>query len=314
MNKTLVLLAMLFAQLLQGCVVNVGHNSKASSVSVEQSQTGEYWSHRFNAKRNIAYGELPRQTLDIYQQGQWQGPPKYFVANTTAKPTLIYIHGGAWHGGVKESALWSLMPYIQKGWQVVNVEYRVGGNTAPQAADDVLLAMKWLAEHADEYAIDRNNIVISGDSAGGHLALLAGLVSTEPKNPAYLGDKLTIKAIVNWFGIADIGLLNDYLDDNNQWNYPSRWAGNNDMLELIIADYSPLRYVNAQSPAVISIHGDADKVVPIEQSEVLHQKLSQAGVNNQLVRIKGGRHLGFSEPQFQDIYQQVFTFLNQKLE
>lgn len=313
MYKKLVILVMFFAHLIQGCVVNNGHDSTATSVSALKNQPGEYWSHRFSAQRNIAYGQLPRQTLDIYQQGQWQGPPKYFVPNTAPIPTIIYIHGGAWHGGVKESTLWSLMPYIQKGWQVVNVEYRVGGNTAPQAADDVLLAMQWLAKHADEYAIDRKNIVISGDSAGGHLALFAGLVATEQKNPAYIGDKLTIKAIVNWFGIADIGLLNDYLDDNNQWNYASRWAGNNDTLELIIADYSPLRYVNKQSPAVISIHGDADNVVPIEQSEVLHKKLSQAGVVNQLVRIKGGRHLGFTEPQFQDIYQQIFTFLNQKL-
>ncbi|MGJ8691302.1 MAG: alpha/beta hydrolase fold domain-containing protein [Thalassotalea sp.] len=300
--------------LLRLFIISAGCTLQA--VAVEQPNTqvlaaseNSFWAQRFNATNNIAYGDLARQKLDIYRQGQWQGPPKYFVTDTQAKPTLIYIHGGAWHGGVKESALWSLMHYLQKGWNVVNVEYRVGGGTAPQAADDVLLALQWLAQHADEYAIDRHNIVVSGDSAGGHLALLAGLVNKQPKHEQYVGDKLNVKAIVNWFGIADIAKLSDYFVARNGWNYPKLWAGNEVMFTKLVAHYSPINYVSKNSPAVISIHGDADQVVPIEQSIALHEKLTKAGVANKLVTLAKGRHLGFSDQQFQIIYGEIFKFV-----
>lgn len=316
--KTSIIITLMLLISLTGCITTTENNvvsvipkeTENLRLNVKAPEDKAFWAHRFNATNNIAYGKLPRQTLDIYRQGVWQGPPKYFVPTTKAKPTLIYIHGGAWHGGDKEASLWSIMPYVQAGWHVVNIEYRVGGNTAPQAADDVLLAFQWLAKHADEYAIDKDNIVVSGDSAGGHLALFSGLVNRTKSHTAYVGDKLNIKAIVNWFGVADIAMLNKYLDDNNQWNYPARWAGNYDMLENIVTNYSPINFVGANSPAVISIHGTADKVVPIEQSKKLHEKLSQFRVKNKLVTLEGGRHLGFNEQQYQTIYNEIFSFVN----
>lgn len=269
--------------------------------SIEQQYSSAFWSHRVNATYNLAYGELPKQKLDIYRQGSWQGPPEYFVPGKDLKPTLIYIHGGAWHGGAKEASLWSLMHYLQRGWNVVNVEYRAGGRTAPKGADDVLLAMNWLAEHAEQYAIDRNKVVVSGDSAGGHLALYAGLVDSS---------KLKVRAIVNWFGIPDIKRLDAYLSANESWNYPRLWAGSDNMFNRLVNEYSPINFVDENSPAIISIHGTADKVVPIEQSEILHLKLSGYQLPNKLIRLDGGRHLGFTDVQFQTIYREIFAFLD----
>ena len=280
--------------------------------ATESSHT--FWSHRVNTQYDIAYGKLTRQKLDIYQQGTWTGPPNYFVPGTSKRPTLVYIHGGAWHGGNKANSAAFLFHYLERGYQVVNIEYRVGANTAPAAADDILLAMQWLSKNAKNYAIDLNNMVVSGDSAGGHLALIAGLESHENKNSKYpLANKISVRAIVNWFGIADLLELDNYFEKNNGWNYPRLWAGSLDKLTSLAPNYSPIERITANSPDILTIHGDSDKVVPYHQSLNFHKALDKLGVNNKLLTLKGGKHLGFTDKQFQTIYRDIFDFLEPKV-
>lgn len=273
-----------------------------------------YWSHCINTQFDIAYGDLKRQTLDIHQQGKWMGEPNYFVPGKKPLPTLVYIHGGAWHGGNKAGSAPFLLHYLERGYQVVNIEYRIGSDTAPNAADDVLLAMQWISKNAEKYALDLKNLVVSGDSAGGHLALIAGLESHENKNNKYpLNQKIVVKAIINWFGISDLLALDDYFVKSEGWNYPRLWAGNSRNLVLLAPFYSPIERITENSPDILSIHGDADKVVPFQQSVELHKKLNELNVENRLLSLKGGKHLGFSDEQFQTIYHEIFTFLESRI-
>lgn len=96
---------------------------------------------------------------------------------TTPQPTLIWIHGGGWTGGAKEGALFSLLPYIKTGWNVVNVEYRLARvSLAPAAVEDCLCALRWVIRNAKQYGFDTNKLVVSGSSAGGHLALTTAMI------------------------------------------------------------------------------------------------------------------------------------------
>src|SRR3954454_10919167 len=105
--------------------------------------------------------------LDLYERRDVQDP----------QPTLIYIHGGGWTGGTKESVLNKLIPYFEMGWNVVNVEYRLAKVAqAPAAVEDCLCALRWVAANARQHHIDVNRLVTSGDSAGGHLALTTGMI------------------------------------------------------------------------------------------------------------------------------------------
>jgi len=89
---------------------------------------------------------------------------------TTPQPTVIYMHGGFWVAGNKEGALMSLMPWLEMGWNVVNVEYRLGRVAlAPAAVEDCLCALRYLNAQAKTYNIDTNRLVVTGESAGGHL-------------------------------------------------------------------------------------------------------------------------------------------------
>src|SRR6185436_17517836 len=65
--------------------------------------------------------------------------------NPNPTPTLVYIHGGGWIFGTKEGSVYQLLPYLERGWRVVNVEYRMAGNSlAPGAVEDTRCALRWI--------------------------------------------------------------------------------------------------------------------------------------------------------------------------
>jgi acetyl esterase/lipase len=235
-----------------------------------------------------------------------------YVTRTPDKPlpTLIWIHGGGWTGGTKESYA-GIPAYLAMGMNVVNVEYRLARVAqAPAAAEDCRCALRWVIQHAKEYGIDVNRLVVSGGSAGGHLALTTGMV------PASAGldrqcpgpDNLKVAAIVNWYGISDV---NELLDGPNMKAYAVTWLGSATDRDQIAKRVSPLSYVRAGLPPVLTIHGDADPTVPYTQSVRLHKALSDAGVANELMTMPGGKH-GFdccTPAQRTNAYVKIREFL-----
>src|SRR5579863_4566538 len=124
---------------------------------------------QYNIRPNVVYGNWSgyEARLDVYQRR----------GVTTPQPTLIFIHGGGWVLGTKESAVMSFLPWLQMGWNVINVEYRLSHVAlAPAAVEDCLCALKFVVAHARDYNVDPSRIVTSGESAGGHLALTTGMI------------------------------------------------------------------------------------------------------------------------------------------
>lgn len=273
--------------------------------------TSNFWSHRHNMQMNISYGPHPDQRVDIYTQGSYIGEPTWFQMSEEKRPTLVWIHGGGWRFGNKETDAWFFMHFLERGWNVVNVEHRKGLGTAPNAAEDVLSVMEWIANNAETYRFDTNKIVVSGASSGGHLALLAGLVNSVPdSHPSYVGDKIRVQAILNWYGIADLQKIEPYLNSYlpNQ-NFVMNWVKGKKNIDEILKKYSPIQYVTEDAPPILTIQGDLDTLTPYEQAELLHEKLDSLEVKNKLLAIEGGKHLGFSEEQFQIIWKTIFKFL-----
>jgi acetyl esterase/lipase len=214
-----------------------------------------------------------------------------YVTRTPEKPlpTLIWIHGGGWTGGAKDSAT-GIPAYLAMGMNVVNVEYRLARvAAAPAAVEDCRCALRWVIQHAKEYGIDTARLVVSGGSAGGHLALTTGML------PAAAGldrlcpgpDNLKVAAIVNWYGISDV---NELLDGPNMRAYAVTWLGSAIDRDQIAKRVSPLTYVRSGLPPILTIHGDADPTVPYTQSVRLHKALTDAGVPNELMTMAGGKH------------------------
>ena len=229
----------------------------------------------------------------------------------TPQPTLIWIHGGGWTGGAKESAVMSLMPWFEMGWNVVNVEYRLARiSPAPAAVEDCLCALRFVAAQARTYQIDTSKLVVSGDSAGGHLALTTGMIpesaGLDRQCPGAPLPK--VAAIIDWYGITDVV---DLLDGPNRKAYAVQWLGSLPNREEIARRVSPLTYMVPGLPPVLSIQGDADPTVPYSHSVRLQEALDKVGVAHQLVTIPGGKHGNFTPEERTTIYLAIHQFLAQ---
>jgi acetyl esterase/lipase len=162
--------------------------------------------------------------------------------------------------------------------------------------------------HAKEYNFDPTKLVVTGHSAGGHLSLTTGML------PASAGlerqcpgpEELKVAAIVNWYGITDVA---DLLDGTNMKTYAVAWLGSLMNREAIARRVSPLEYVRAGLPPIITIHGDADPTVPYQHAVRLHAALAKVGVPNELVTIPGGKHGGFSRDETLKAYGAISRFL-----
>jgi acetyl esterase/lipase len=251
--------------------------------------------------------------LDVYQARGVAGP----------NPTLMYIHGGGWTNGSKESSALTVLPYLEMGWNVVNIEYRMADVAhAPAAVEDCRCALRWIYRNAEQYNFDVDRIVVTGNSAGGHLALTTGMVpgsagldrqcpgdrnrswSTGTRSMA----ELKVAAIINWYGITDVvGLMHG--PPGSSGNFTEAWLGSRSDRAEVAERVSPLTYVRAGLPPVLTIHGGDDPIVPHDHAVRLHEALDQTGIPNQLITVPGGGHGGFSRDENVRIYDAIRAFL-----
>lgn len=235
---------------------------------------------------------------------------------TTPQPTMVFYHGGGWIGGTKESSFMSVMPWLEMGWNVVNVEYRMARVAqAPAAAEDAQCALRYVVSQAKTYNIDTARIVVSGESAGGHLALLVGMAPpsagfTSPcAAGGFAGNDVSVPkvaAIINWYGITDVA---EMLSGPNARSYAVQWIGATTGREAVARAVSPLTYVRADLPPVLSIQGDADPIVPYSQNVRFRDAMVKAGAKAELFTVASGGHGNFNPDERVKIYAKIREFL-----
>jgi acetyl esterase/lipase len=171
-----------------------------------------------------------------------------------------------------------------------------------------LCALRWVIHNAKEYNVDTSRIVVTGNSAGGHLALTTGMIpSSAGLDRQCPGpEELKVAAIINWYGITDVA---DLLDGPNRKVYAVAWLGSMENRKDIAARVSPLTYVRSGLPPVLSIQGDADPTVPYTHSVRLHAALEKAGVPNKLITVPGGLHGNFKPEEYPHLYAEIRDFL-----
>lgn len=245
----------------------------------------------------LAYGPDADQRLDIYWQGTRVGEPRFFDVANDARPLLFWIHGGGWLRGDKAAQWHQAVPFLEAGWHVANINYRQGPGTAPLAVDDCLAALDFVRQRAASDGADIERVVVAGASAGGHLALTTGIRDGN------------VAAIVNWYGITDIAAVAAYLDSARPGsNYARTWIGGGDV-DAISAAHSPIHLLGDGTPPILTIHGDADTVVPTEQAHALDARIRELGLKGELEIVPGGNHGGFTGAQYDAVFARIFEFL-----
>jgi len=264
------------------------------------------------AVKKVQYPEGYTAQIDVvYAKGKnWEGREDIYFNTKAAKPTpvVINIHGGGWNHGTKESQT-GFNSFFKLGFAVANVEYRLTPQaTAPAAIEDVRCAMLYLVQHAKELNIDPHKIVVMGGSAGGHLALMAGLLQQDHKfdtNCPGVND-FTIAAIIDKYGPTDL-TTPAAVKGKSVTNWLGKYADNTKFAESV----SPIYYVKKTSPPVFIVHGDADPTVPYQQSVALHDKLVKEGVKTVFMTIPGGVHGKFPADENRKLSKAITEFLTE---
>lgn len=241
------------------------------------------------------------------KSGDWEGKMDLYLApkENGPSPIVINIHGGGFNKGVKESQT-GFNSFFKNGYAVANIAYRlVQVAPAPAAVQDTRCALIYLIKNAKALNIDPNRIVIMGGSAGGHLALMGGLLGNDTKFDGNCPGLKEVKvaAIIDKYGITHIG---GWKSRSATW-----WLGDKANDQKFIESVSPLFQIKKDSPPVFIVHGDADPVVPYQQSVDLKKKLDEFGVKNQFMTVEGGEHGKFPAEKNSEVNKAILNFLKE---
>ena len=255
----------------------------------------------FTEQLNVVYTKV----------NDWEGKLDLYLPPASSAPTplVINIHGGGWNKGTKESQT-GFSGFFKRGYTVANIEYRLtAAATAPAAVEDTRCALIYLIKNAKKLNIDLSKIVIMGGSAGGHLALMGGLLADNHQFDSNCPGATNIKvaAIIDKYGITDVW----------DWAYgvhltsksATSWLGSKAKDQDFAKSVSPLYIVKKNSPPIFIVHGDADPIVPYEQSVALKAKLDELGVKNEFITVKGGLHGKFTPEDNKMVNAKIMDFL-----
>jgi acetyl esterase/lipase len=248
----------------------------------------------------------------VYRQGAGQADrlDLYLHPGSRNRPILVYFHGGGWVPGQNKEdvRIWHL-PFLYLGWDVANVEYRRADVApAPAAVEDAVCAVRWIAANAALYHLDTGRIVLMGDSAGGHLALMAGMAPDSAGFGRACPGTTTPRAaaIVAWAGATDVSAI---LEGPEARGFARSWIGDRPDGSERARSVSPVTFVRPGLPPVFLAHSAGDPVVPYTQALALRDGLNRAGVDNRLVTIPGERHTQTGMAVTARIYVMVLRFL-----
>lgn len=254
-------------------------------------------------------------------------------------PVIVWIHGGGYNMGDRRSTPDPVRfgrlfdSVVDCGFALVSIDYRLGLEAVfPAAVHDAKAALRWLARYADQLGIDASRVGLWGESAGGHLA---GFVAATQGSSEFEGElglrgaAARIKAFVGWYGGMD---LESIVRPSITPEIEAMMGGKvPDFMRLPPEYYnlgadryldpsarrmaSPMTYASAAMPATLLIHGEVDRMVPIQQSEVMTAKLRSVGADVEFVRIANADHVwqGVDQATIDNIIEQSIDFFIRQL-
>ncbi|MGB8646587.1 MAG: alpha/beta hydrolase [Anaerolineae bacterium] len=227
--------------------------------------------------RNIPYGPLPGEKLDVYQP---QPPGKH--------PVVIFVHGGGWRDYTKELHAPVAQRLVPNDLVAVLPEYTLtAGTTYRQQTAEIAAVIAWTLENIDRYGGDPTRVIVGGQSAGAHLTALAVLDKQWLAAVHHTSDELA-----GLYGVSGV------YDINAQMAFERQNGGAGPVLieefegEANFVNGSPSNFVRPDLPPILLIHGDADTTVPLGISKDFQARLQAVGARSKLLIYPGAGHAG----------------------
>jgi acetyl esterase/lipase len=212
--------------------------------------------------RNVQYVDdgRRRHRLDIYRPAEVP----------TGAPVLLQIHGGAWTVGNKDHQAQPLMYHLaQQGWICVAINYGLSPRTTwPGHLVNCKRALAWVRDRIAEYGGDPNFVVVTGGSAGGHLAAMMGLTANDPVwQPGFESVDTSVQAMIPFYGVYDWTSSATSRDRGlrralERTIVKQRFADARDIYDSA----SPMFRVHADAPPALVVHGTLDNLAPIAEA------------------------------------------------
>jgi acetyl esterase/lipase len=257
----------------------------------------------FDRKLDVVYGRKfgTALTMDVFT-------PR---ANASGVG-IVWVVSGGWFSNHDSINVGFIGELLKRGYTVFAVVHGSQPRfTIPEIVTDMNRAVRFIRYHAKDYHVDPDRIGITGASAGGHLSLMQGTAGdTGDKNAKDPIDQTSsrVQAVGCFFPPTDFlnygkpgeiaigcGVLKEYkppFDFHEQDPHTKSFVRitNLDRILEIGRQISPVNHASSDDPPTLIIHGDADELVPIQQAELVLEKLKASGVETRLVVKKGGKH------------------------
>jgi acetyl esterase/lipase len=243
---------------------------------------------------NITYGKAGDTELKLdLAQPQGEGP----------FPAIVFIHGGAWYQGSRQGYRGQIQEAAKRGYVAATISYRLmkfdeskkETTTAtpifPAQIHDAKAAIRWVRANATKYHVNPDRIGVTGGSAGGHLSLMVGLTDPgsnlegDSGNP---GQSSRVQAVVNVFGPTEMATCHE--KSALPWVARLFVGGTPNEVPDRYKAASPITYVSKDDPPVLTLHGDKDALVPVEQAKMLDEKMKAVGASHTLMVFEGQGH------------------------
>lgn len=275
----------------------------AGLIVVSLSAVSQAADEAFTRTQDVIYGRKfgTALTLDVFT-------PK---ANANGA-AIVWVVSGGWFSSHDAVNAGAVSEYLKRGYTVFAVVHGSQPKyTIPEVLEDMHRSVRFIRSKAEEYRIDPDRIGITGGSAGGHLSLMQGTAGTlgkaDAKDPV---DRFSsrVQAVACFFPPTDFlnygkpdenalgrGVLAGFRApfDFHEFDPKTRaFVPVTDEAKVLAIgkNISPVNHVSADDPPTLIIHGDADLLVPIQQAELIIDKLKAAGVTAELVTKKGVAH------------------------
>jgi acetyl esterase/lipase len=208
---------------------------------------------------------------------------------------VIFMVSGGWVSNYNppQQTATRFKDLLDKGFTLIAVRH--GGSPKyliPEIVSDVRRAVRFIRHNAKQWGVDPNRLGVFGGSAGGHLALVLGTASDNGDPNAkedFMKESDRVASVVAYFPPVDLRPLARGLNPQPNGGTLDRFPALNFEKEKA-PDYSPIVHVSPDDPPTLLIHGDKDKLVPVNNSKVIHEAFQKNNVKTQLIIIEGAEH------------------------